>query len=142
MHRHIRCLLFCSLLLLLLTVSGCGDGDSSDSSSTSSPGAPASQITSKSSSGTEQSADSSAAFTPAGQDSPKKQNKKTHWDNTPKVLTPESPGNDTCGNDSIKIDISNTAEGYLTVCYQGSSDKVKVLPDYPFSGSWYQRMEQ
>ncbi len=57
---------------------------------------------------------------------------KGSWDNTPKVLVPSAEGTIVTGNDSIEIDLSNTAKGYLMARYTGSSDKVKffiVTPD-------------
>lgn len=57
---------------------------------------------------------------------------KGSWDNSPKVLVPSAEGTIVTGNDSIEIDLSNTAKGYLMARYTGSSDKVKffiVTPD-------------
>lgn len=54
------------------------------------------------------------------------------WDNSPKVLTPCADGTDVSGNDSIEIDLSNKANGYLMAKYSGSADKVKffiITPD-------------
>lgn len=68
------------------------------------------------------------------------------WDNTPKVLVPVAEGTTVTGNESIEIDLSNTAKGYLMARYTGSSDKVKfflITPDevrytydLPASADW------
>ena len=48
-------------------------------------------------------------------------------DNTPKVLVPESPGTTVLGTDTISIDISNAADGYLSVSCTAGDDKKRKL---------------
>lgn len=45
---------------------------------------------------------------------------------TPVVLTGSADGTVTYGNDSVTIDASHTADGYLMVSYTGSNPKVKL----------------
>ena len=45
---------------------------------------------------------------------------------TTSVLMPEASGSVTYGGDSISIDASNTADGYVMVKYTGSADKIQV----------------
>jgi len=47
-------------------------------------------------------------------------------DNTPVVLVPESPGTTTLGNELVTIDISNAHDGYISVEYLGTCEKVKL----------------
>lgn len=49
----------------------------------------------------------------------------TTYTNEIKVLETSAPGTNTCGNDAITIDYSNSSEGYITVLYTGDSSKVK-----------------
>ncbi len=42
------------------------------------------------------------------------------------VLTPGIPGADVIGNELVRIDISNVAEGYFALNYSGSNEKVKM----------------
>lgn len=68
------------------------------------------------------------------------------WDHTPKVLVPSADGTVVSGNESLEIDLSNTAKGYLMTRYQGASDKIKffiITPDdvrytydLPASAEW------
>ena len=56
----------------------------------------------------------------------------SRWDNTPKVLVPSAGGSVILGNESVEIDASNTAEGYIMARYLGSAEKIKffvVTPD-------------
>lgn len=46
-------------------------------------------------------------------------------DSTPKILDPSSPGARICGNEVVEIDMSNASEGYITVHYKGTNEKVK-----------------
>lgn len=127
MYRSLRTLL-AGLLILLLILPGCKGGDAGTS-----PPADSTALSNSS------SKSGSAA-------SPPLNSSTGTWDNTPKVLTPAAPGTQTCGSDSIGIDISNTAEGYLAARYTGSSDKVKffvITPDdirytydLPLSQDW------
>ena len=41
-------------------------------------------------------------------------------------LLPEAPGTAVYGNDAVSIDASNSSEGYVMICYNGSVDKVKL----------------
>ncbi len=43
----------------------------------------------------------------------------------PVVLVPEAPGTQTLGNEKATIDVSNVSQGYVTVKYLGSNQKVK-----------------
>ena len=47
-------------------------------------------------------------------------------DNTPVCLVPTAPGTVVYSNDFARVDASNIDEGYLVVCYTGSSQKVKL----------------
>lgn len=47
-------------------------------------------------------------------------------DNTPVVRVPTQPGTDVLGNDLVSVDISNASDGYISVEYFGSSQKVKM----------------
>ncbi|MEA5002676.1 MAG: transglutaminase-like domain-containing protein [Christensenella sp.] len=42
------------------------------------------------------------------------------------VLVPEAPGTETLGNEKVVIDISNVAQGYVSVHYAGDNDRVKL----------------
>ncbi len=50
---------------------------------------------------------------------------KSSRDNTPQILTPTAPGTIVYVNEIVSIDISNGSEGYLTLIYSGSNEKVK-----------------
>jgi transglutaminase-like putative cysteine protease len=52
-------------------------------------------------------------------------------DNTPQVLTPAADGTVTYGDDSVVIDASHTADGYVMVKYTGTCELVKVLFTLP-----------
>lgn len=41
-------------------------------------------------------------------------------------LTPSASGTTVLGNEIVTVDASNTAEGYVMVCYQGTAEKVKL----------------
>ena len=47
-------------------------------------------------------------------------------DPVPVVLTPSAPGDRGAGNEIVTIDVSNKAEGYMTVTYLGDNPKVKL----------------
>ncbi|MCR4787962.1 MAG: transglutaminase-like domain-containing protein [Lachnospiraceae bacterium] len=54
-------------------------------------------------------------------------------DNTPKCLVPEAPGTVVAENELVKIDMSNSSEGYFIFTYLGESSEVKLQvtgPDY------------
>ena len=46
-------------------------------------------------------------------------------DSTPAVLTPVHDGSETCGNEVVTIDTSDAANGYISVLYTGTNNKVK-----------------
>lgn len=52
-------------------------------------------------------------------------------DNTPKVLTPVASGQVTYGNANVRIDASNTKDGYVVVNYTGAAGKIKLLITTP-----------
>lgn len=56
---------------------------------------------------------------------------ETHWDSSPKVLTPIASGITTLGNESVNIDVSNMADGYIMVMYTGNADKIKFFITTP-----------
>ncbi len=70
---------------------------------------------------------------PAGPESLSVSSSETaRWDSTPKVLVPSAGGTVTLGNESVEIDASNTAEGYIMARYLGNASKIKffvVTPD-------------
>lgn len=47
-------------------------------------------------------------------------------DNTPNVLEPTASGGKVTGDDTFAIDYSNASEGYFTVHYTGTNNKVKM----------------
>ena len=47
-------------------------------------------------------------------------------DNTPVCLVPEYPGTVVYGNDLVKVDATNTSDGYVCVEYTGTCPKVKL----------------
>lgn len=47
-------------------------------------------------------------------------------DNTPNVLEPTASGEKVTGDDTFAIDYSNASEGYFTVHYTGTNNKVKM----------------
>ena len=49
------------------------------------------------------------------------------------VLTPETPGTQVYGNDTVSIDASCTSEGYVCVRYTGSVEKIKMQLTTPDS---------
>lgn len=44
----------------------------------------------------------------------------------PAVLVPTADGRETIGNDSVTVDISNTAKGYIMASYHGSAPQVNI----------------
>lgn len=44
----------------------------------------------------------------------------------PAVLIPVASGTETLGNDSVTVDISNCAEGYIMAAYHGSSPQINI----------------
>jgi len=52
-------------------------------------------------------------------------------DTVQECYIPEASGIVTFGNDSVSIDASHTAEGYVMVCYRGSADKVRLRVTTP-----------
>ena len=104
MHRSLK-LLLCWLLPAALLLCGCS-GSSEDRSGSASSG-------------------DQTAVSGSGDIS-------SRWDNTPKVLVPSAGGSVILGNESVEIDASNTAEGYIMARYLGSAEKIKffvVTPD-------------
>lgn len=53
---------------------------------------------------------------------------KGTWDATPKISTPEAPGTDVIADDEglFTIDVSNKADGYFMVQYNGDNPSVKI----------------
>ena len=47
-------------------------------------------------------------------------------DSTPEVLVPEQTGIVCAGTEDVMIDSSNQAEGYVSICYTGEPNKIKV----------------
>ena len=45
-------------------------------------------------------------------------------------LTPTAPGTEVIGNEAVSIDVSNKADGYMTVTYHGDNPKVKLQIKY------------
>lgn len=56
---------------------------------------------------------------------------KGSWDNSPKVLVPSADESIITGNSFLRIDISNTKDGYLTAAYTGTASKVKFFITTP-----------
>ena len=52
------------------------------------------------------------------------------------LLIPESPGEETYGNELVTLDTSRKSEGYFTLCYRGSVESVKIQITVP-DGSVY-----
>lgn len=52
------------------------------------------------------------------------------------LLIPESPGEETYGNELVTLDTSRKSEGYFTLCYRGSVESVKIQITIP-DGSVY-----
>lgn len=86
---------------------------------------------------------SSGSGTTANTDTPAQASDSGTRDATPQVLTAEASGEVTYGNDTVALDASHTADGYLMLRYSGSNEKVKLqitLPDsteytYPVTAS-------
>lgn len=55
----------------------------------------------------------------------------SHWDNTPKILTPVASGVTTLGNSFVTIDTSNVSDGYIMVMYTGEASKIKFFITTP-----------
>lgn len=47
------------------------------------------------------------------------------------VLMPDAPGTTVLSNEVVSLDASNTADGYFTLTYSGSADKVQIQITYP-----------
>lgn len=97
-----------SVFLLSVFFCGCQGG-----------GPPASNVESG---GSVSSSSSVPASAPSGSD----QEPGGQRDPAPVVLTPSAPGTEVMGNEIVTIDVSNKADGYMTVTYLGDNPKVKL----------------
>ncbi len=78
--------------------------------------------------------DSSSVSVPSGSS----QEPGGQRDPKPVVLTPTAPGTEVLGNEVVTIDVSNKADGYMTVTYHGDNPKVKLQIKYvPDEGTAY-----
>ena len=71
--------------------------------------------------------DSSSVPVPSG---PSQEQEPGQRDPKPVVLTPTAPGTEVIGNEAVSIDVSNKADGYMTVTYHGDNPKVKLQIKY------------
>ena len=71
--------------------------------------------------------DSSSVPVPSG---PSQEQESGQRDPKPVVLTPTAPGTEVIGNEAVSIDVSNKADGYMTVTYHGDNPKVKLQIKY------------
>lgn len=102
--------LWCTVFLFFVFFCGCQGGAS-----------PSGPVESEESVANSSSAPQSSGLhqEPGGQRDPK-----------PVVLTPASPGTEVLGNEVVTIDVSNKADGYMTVTYHGDNPKVKLQIKY------------
>lgn len=52
--------------------------------------------------------------------------------NTPTMYEPQSPGTSALGTAPLRADVSNTARGYVTVCYDGTAAKANIQLTGPY----------
>lgn len=62
-------------------------------------------------------------------------------DNSSKVLKPEASGTEVYSNDIVKIDVSNSSEGYAMVSYSGDCKKVRMLIETPAGNTYNYLMD-
>ncbi len=99
------------LLLIICLLCGCGTGRSAEGTSDLDEGTHASQQ--------DTSADGVSSSDSSASD-------MVTRDNTPVVLVPSAPGIRVDENEYIRLDYSNSTEGYITATYLGSNEKVKL----------------
>ena len=127
-------------LFSVLVLSGCGESTSGDPV----PDAQnptAASVSTDSSSKDNNTKDKDATSSPATDLDPSQ-----FRDNTPECLVPTAPGSLETHNEVASIDYSNTADGYVSVRYTGSVEKIKgrvtgsdeVVYTYDLKGSDYQ----
>ena len=57
-------------------------------------------------------------------------------DNSVNCLVPSAPGNTTIGNDTVTIDTSNIADGYISVTYKGDAERTRLMVTTPESNTY------
>ncbi|SCX88549.1 Transglutaminase-like superfamily protein [Lachnospiraceae bacterium XBB2008] len=132
-------------LAVVLSLSGCGSAAYVNGSSANASQADGDRTATGSDSGGSQTATSASSAPVEAQPvaTPETSGQGTR-DNTPLCLEPTQPGTDVLGNDLAQIDISNAGDGYFSVEYLGSCDKVKmqvtcpntVTYTYTLTGGW------
>lgn len=117
-RAHFLFCIFISIILSVCLLSGC----SSESSQTSSDQSANVSGQSGDSSGTDDNASGQLTDSQSEQQAASNESLR---DSTPQVLTTESTGTVTYGNDTILLDASNISQGYVVLVYSGSNEKVK-----------------
>ena len=131
-HRFSRLLWMGSIFLLILCLAGCGtSGSGTTKQSTSS--SEKSGVSSQSESETQ----SSESQLDEGETTEEKETTKTTKDSQAnqsvpnyyhkgKIFLPEATGRVTEEHEGVKLDLSNTNQGYFMVAYTGSADKLLI----------------
>lgn len=123
-YRCSRLVWMGSIFLLIFCLAGCGTSGSGTAKQVAS-GAKGDEVQGSSGSGTQAGTGESAAETKTTEAVQAKQNIPSYY-HKGKIFLPEATGKVTEEHEGVKLDLSNTDQGYFMVAYTGSADKLLI----------------